>query len=331
MKAVRFLLGPSCVLLIFTIFALPASALNIVLTNDDGFESSLIQATFEALKAAGHDVILSAPYLNQSGVSGSVGFMVPITPTTETSTGGLIGPGAPGVGPTTIADDQYYVNGPPVAAMLYGIDVAAAEKWGKTPDLVISGPNDGNNLGLMTVHSATVGAAVTALNRGIPAIAVSANMRLLQPTTPEQAQINAQLTVKLVEALIWKDSVALPAGIGLHVNFPRLKNNKSIDDYDFVSTNIGLASDYGMKFLPRLGDSAMAAQNLPEEVLDFPGVAVGIPYTFAGCPRDRDRKSEYNALRKGVVTISVIEGSNQAKRDGMVRGLLSRLRNPQDE
>ena len=35
------------------------AALNIVLTNDDGFETANIQALYSALLAAGHDVILS--------------------------------------------------------------------------------------------------------------------------------------------------------------------------------------------------------------------------------------------------------------------------------
>ena len=37
----------------------PAMAMRIVITNDDGFESRNLQALFTALKAAGHDVILS--------------------------------------------------------------------------------------------------------------------------------------------------------------------------------------------------------------------------------------------------------------------------------
>jgi 5'-nucleotidase len=39
--------------------------LKIVLTNDDGFETANIQALYDALVAAGHDVIMSAPYPGQ--------------------------------------------------------------------------------------------------------------------------------------------------------------------------------------------------------------------------------------------------------------------------
>ena len=65
-----------------------ASALNIVITNDDGFETPNIQALYDALVAAGHDVILSAPYSGQSGTSGMIAFLRPIGPTSQASPGG---------------------------------------------------------------------------------------------------------------------------------------------------------------------------------------------------------------------------------------------------
>ncbi|MFP8881318.1 MAG: 5'/3'-nucleotidase SurE, partial [Myxococcota bacterium] len=149
--------------LALSIFALPASALDIVLTNDDGFETPNIQALFTALVDAGHNVIMSAPYLGQSGTSGEIAFLTPILPTSESSEAGLLPTGSPGVGPTTIAPQQFYVDGSPAASVLRGIDVSAEQIFGRPPDLVISGPNEGNNLGLVTPHSGTVGATVTAL------------------------------------------------------------------------------------------------------------------------------------------------------------------------
>jgi 5'-nucleotidase len=156
-----------------TMVAQPAFALRILVTNDDGFESRNLQALFTALKAAGHDVLMSAPYRNQSGVSAALGALFDFPATTTPSPGGVIASGAPGVGPTTLAADQYYVNGTPVAAVIHGIETLAPAKWGARPDIVISGPNAGHNLGTVTPHSGTVGAAITALNWGVPAIAVS--------------------------------------------------------------------------------------------------------------------------------------------------------------
>ncbi len=46
--------------------ASPAFALNILLSNDDGLTSNT-KALYEALKASGHDVIVSVPCTGQSG------------------------------------------------------------------------------------------------------------------------------------------------------------------------------------------------------------------------------------------------------------------------
>src|SRR3546814_20358851 len=58
-------------------------------------------------------------------------------------------------------------------ATLYGLDVVAAQRWKAPPDLVISGPNEGANTGSVIAGSGTFNNAVFAVNRGIPAIAVS--------------------------------------------------------------------------------------------------------------------------------------------------------------
>src|ERR1700737_2501686 len=52
-------------------FAEPSSALNILLVNDDGL-TSILQAQYEALTAAGYDVLVSMPCTNQSGKGASL-------------------------------------------------------------------------------------------------------------------------------------------------------------------------------------------------------------------------------------------------------------------
>src|SRR3546814_1687800 len=52
--------------------------LNIVLSNDDGFEAANIRALYTELKAAGHDVVLSGPAQNNSGKGGALDFLVPM-------------------------------------------------------------------------------------------------------------------------------------------------------------------------------------------------------------------------------------------------------------
>jgi 5'-nucleotidase len=277
-----------------------ASALNIILTNDDGYDTENIQALFQALEDAGHDVILSAPFENQSGTSGYVKFLTPIAPP-EGQTWGVM----------MVAEDQYFVASSPVAAVLYGIDVLAPTKWGKGPDLVLSGPNEGNNTGLITVHSGTVGATVTAINKGYPAIALS-GAGGFGPVLPATPEINAALSVKLIESLQTSGGPLLPINTGLNVNLPAFAEGTSADDYEFVFTKVGISAQWGLKYYEHLGDSPIGRQYLPPGAHSLPGVIIGNPITAVGYPEDDDPASEQNALNTGVVTISVIEGTYQA-------------------
>lgn len=45
----------------------PAYAINIVSSNDDGWAEANIHTFFQALTAAGHPTVVSAPALDQSG------------------------------------------------------------------------------------------------------------------------------------------------------------------------------------------------------------------------------------------------------------------------
>jgi 5'-nucleotidase len=140
----------------------PAHALHIVLTNDDGFEASTTHALYQALKARGDSVIIASETEDNSGKGGAADFFAPIGPLRKDSRAGTVKAGAPGVGTLPGDADVFYVAGTPVAAALYGIDIAAPRKWAVRPDLVISGPNYGNNTGLVNNSSGTVNAALIA-------------------------------------------------------------------------------------------------------------------------------------------------------------------------
>jgi 5'-nucleotidase len=160
--------------------ARPASAFNIVLSNDDGLTSNVV-ALYTALKAEGHDVIVSVPCTGQSGrgaaiVMYSTTVIVPDNDKTQIEAegschNGAAPTGAPAVGPFVRAEfangDFYYVHGTPVMATMYGLDVVAKARWGKAPDLVLSGPNEGQNVGLIVNSSGTVGNVQFAAGRGL--------------------------------------------------------------------------------------------------------------------------------------------------------------------
>ncbi len=290
------------------LLAAPAQSLNIVLTNDDGFETANVQALYSALRKAGHDVILSAPYAGQSGTGGMIPFLRPIGPTAEDSPGGALKKGSAGVGETGLGPQQFYVDASPAAALLYGVDIQAQRIWGQFPDLVVSGPNEGNNLGILTPHSGTLGATVTALNKGLPAIAVSADNGDAQ-----QAAVVADLMVVLIQALNRDGRVNLPVGVGLNVNTPPIDTTRSsIADFTFQFTQLGNSSNVGLQFVEDLSKSAIAqSAGIPED-LGLPGVDVAIPASSAGYPQDSEATGEARVLKPLTVTVSPIQGTYAA-------------------
>lgn len=248
-------------------FASPAFALRILLTNDDGLTSNL-KALYLALKAEGHDVIVSVPCTGQSGrgaalVMYSTATIVADNDKTQIDAeggchNGAAPLGAPAVGPFRkpgydAQGDYHYVHGTPVMATLYGLDVLAPARWnGAAPELVLSGPNEGQNLGTLVNSSGTVGNAQFAAGRGLPAIALSAgadtadDRTLANPYSP----IVARLSVKLIRQLQEKAGTGplLPSGLALNVNFP----NAPRLDLRWAFSRHGSFDAYGLKFNNRV-------------------------------------------------------------------------------
>ncbi|KAI0646773.1 5'/3'-nucleotidase sure [Trametes meyenii] len=215
---------------LFTLLS-SSAALNVLLTNDDSWASANIRATYDALKADGHDVLLVGPAVQQSGKGGT--FVLPTT--NITAPGGEFGTipvGAPYFGQDSQNSDFFYFNGTPAAAVVFGIDIVAPKHFGSKPiDLVVSGPNEGQNNGpFVFTLSGTVGATYTAVERGIPAIAFSAGNGTHRSFTTNSGEANdpanlaAKVVADLVRAVSDKVNVTqerlLPLGVGLSVNIP---------------------------------------------------------------------------------------------------------------
>ncbi|HEX8406280.1 MAG TPA: 5'/3'-nucleotidase SurE [Duganella sp.] len=241
--------------------ASPAFALNIVLANDDGLTSN-IKALYDELKAAGHSVIVSVPCTGQSGRSAAIVMystttIIPDNDKTQIEAeggchNGAAATGAPAVGPFTksgyTGGDFNYVHGTPVMAAMYGLDVLAKARWGKSPDLVLSGPNEGQNVGKVVINSGTIGNAQFAAGRGIPSIALSAGTDTVDNTGLASARSKtvAQLTTKLIVALQAKagSSPLLPIGTALNVNFP----DGVAANAGWAFSRIGTYDTYSLKF-----------------------------------------------------------------------------------
>ena len=270
--------------------ASPSFALNILLSNDDGLTSNT-KVLYEALKAQGHDVIVSVPCTGQSGrgaaiVMYSTNTIVPDNDKMQIEAeggchNGAAPIGAPAVGRFTKAGftngDYNYVHGTPMMAAMYGLDVLATARWGKAPDLVLSGPNEGQNVGKIVNSSGTVGNVQFTGGRGLPSIALSAgsdttdNVGLANPYSATVAQ----LTLKLLNALQAKAGTGplLPAGVTLNVNFP----NKPTADLPFAFSRFGSFELYNLKFnnaVPYgLGAGAGSGTATPEQAEDESAVS----------------------------------------------------------
>jgi 5'-nucleotidase len=130
-----------------------------LVTNDDGIDSPGLHALAAAAVEAGLEVVVAAPSEQASGTSAS---LAAVRREGRTVVARRELPGLPDV-PAWAVDAQ---PGHIVAAALNG--------WfDPAPDLVLSGINDGANVGRAVLHSGTVGAALTAGISDTRALAVS--------------------------------------------------------------------------------------------------------------------------------------------------------------
>jgi 5'-nucleotidase len=190
--------------------AAPAQAhgrhsLRILLTNDDGYTSAYLDDLREALVGAGHEVTVVAPESDASitGTAINANFGSTIQASQKSS----------GV---------WSVGGSPSDAVAFGVGVVFA---GDPPDLVVSGPNPGENVAATANYSGTVGAAITAITGGVPAVAFS--MARSGGSFPNEPQAVA-FAVKVVNRLAATTSYGrvLPDHIALSVNYPVTPNGK---------------------------------------------------------------------------------------------------------
>jgi 5'-nucleotidase len=125
--------------------------MKILISNDDGFRAEGIVALHKALSSLDDvEVEVVAPEHNNSAKSNALTLHTPLY--------------------VHRADNGFrYVNGTPADC----VHIALTGLLGYRPDLVVSGINNGANMGDDTLYSGTVGAAMEGYLFGIPAIAVS--------------------------------------------------------------------------------------------------------------------------------------------------------------
>jgi 5'-nucleotidase len=127
--------------------------LRILVSNDDGYRAEGLQRLADALRPLA-DVTVVAPDRNRSGASNSLTLDVPLR-----------------VWP--YGEGMYYVSGTPTDC----VHLAISGFFDFDHDMVVSGINDGANLGDDVLYSGTVAAAVEGRFLGLPTLAISLVVR----------------------------------------------------------------------------------------------------------------------------------------------------------
>jgi 5'-nucleotidase len=162
----------------------------ILLSNDDGFRAEGIRRLREALAPLA-EVTVVAPDRNRSGASNSLTLDVPLR----------VFESEPGV---------FFVPGTPTDC----VHLAITGLFDFEHDMVVSGVNDGPNLGDDVLYSGTVAAAVEGRFLGLPTIAVSL---CTSGASGGHFETGAEVARVLVERLLQKP---LERTLILNVNVP---------------------------------------------------------------------------------------------------------------
>lgn len=173
-------------------------SLNILLTNDDGYQSEGLKTLYRIL-SKDHNVYVAAPASQKSAVGHGISLRKPMK--------------------VHHIEGGYAIEGTPadcVKVVVCGFfrDIKF--------DMVVSGINDGANLGSDIFYSGTVAGAREGVINNIPAIACS----LDRPVSKEKFEASAEIIRQLVLSL---NGIGITEKYILNVNFPSLTKFKEIN------------------------------------------------------------------------------------------------------
>jgi 5'-nucleotidase len=161
--------------------------MKILISNDDGYLAPGINALADQLSSIA-DIVVVAPDSNRSGSSNSLTLDRPLR--------------------VMKSDKGFYsINGTPSDC----VHIALTGMLAQRPDLVVSGINQGQNMGDDTLYSGTVAAATEGFLFGIPAIAFS---------QVEHGWAELDSAAKIAKEIVMRNLDALHKPFLLNVNIP---------------------------------------------------------------------------------------------------------------
>nr|WP_315593580.1 5'/3'-nucleotidase SurE [uncultured Cupriavidus sp.] len=164
----------------------------VLLTNDDGIEAPGLAVLEQVASTLAREVWIVAPEHDQSGTSHSISLHAPLRVAEH--------------GPR-----RFGISGTPGDCVVMAARHIMRDN---PPDLVLSGINRGGNLGLETVFSGTVGAAMTGMLLGIRSIALSQVFTDRNAVKWQTSRALAPDVIRRLLAAGWTDQACL------NVNFP---------------------------------------------------------------------------------------------------------------
>lgn len=167
----------------------------ILISNDDGFQSDGIKALTESLTSLG-DVWVVAPDRERSATSHAISLHKPLRV-------------------RQLGERRFCVDGTPTDCVY----LALHHIMNCAPDIVVSGINHGSNLGNDVLYSGTVSAAMEGALFGYPAVAVSLALSdsLDGERPPPHFEAAAAVTAEITRAVLERP---MPPGVLLNVNVP---------------------------------------------------------------------------------------------------------------
>ncbi|MCA1743840.1 MAG: 5'/3'-nucleotidase SurE [Desulfonatronovibrio sp.] len=197
--------------------------MDILLTNDDGIHAIGIKSLYHAFIQAGHEVSVVAPVTEQSAVGHSLTIFSPLRI-------------------KEIIENEFRgvaLSGTPVDCVKW----AMTSYLKKMPDLVVSGINNGANVGIDVLYSGTVSAATESALAGIPSLAVS-----IDDFAPDDLTDQAKWTANFIDRFPWKK---LPYQNVLNLNFPDCPMSKVKGVKACFQTNVVYEDYYNCRKDPR--------------------------------------------------------------------------------